>query len=87
VIILRAGSAVVRGPIRQLLHGEVLRTDVIVAHAPDELLRALEGDGFGVHARADVVVVEIEGQQAVGPVLTSLIAAGAEVVEVTPRRL
>ncbi|HZO13110.1 MAG TPA: ABC transporter ATP-binding protein, partial [Polyangiaceae bacterium] len=86
VIILRGGKVVERGPIRQLLRGEVLRTDVIVARASAELLSAFEADGFAVNPRADVVAIEVEGQRAVADVLRRVLEGGAEVVEVTPRR-
>jgi len=86
VTILREGKVVVSGALRKLLRGEVLRTDVTLAHAGDELLASFEASGHGVRRRADVVVVEIEGEKQVGDVLRVAIEAEAQVVEVVPRR-
>jgi ABC-2 type transport system ATP-binding protein len=86
VTILRDGQVVVSGVIRQLLRGEVLRTDIILAHAPDALIAALEAEGAATSRRADVVVVEVEGEARVREVLERALEAGAQVVEVAPRR-
>ncbi|MBI4951943.1 MAG: ABC transporter ATP-binding protein [Myxococcales bacterium] len=86
VVILRNGQVVVAGAIRQLLRGEVLRTDVTLGEPSAELRAALAADGFTVRERPGVVVVEVVGQDAVGPLLTRALAAGAQVVEVQPRR-
>jgi ABC-2 type transport system ATP-binding protein len=86
VTILRDGQVVVSGAIRQLLRGEVLRTDIILARAPDALIAALEALGGAASRRADVVVVEVEGEARVREVLERALGAGAQVVEVTPRR-
>ena len=71
---------------RKLLRGEVLRTEVTLAQAGDELLQGFEASGHAVKKRADVVVVEIEGEKQVGDVLRVAIEAGAQVIEVVPRR-
>jgi ABC-2 type transport system ATP-binding protein len=86
VAILREGKVVVSGAIRKLLRGEVLRTEVTLAHAGDALLEAWKGEGLSVSRRADLVVVEVEGEARVGEVLRAALAGGAQVVEVTPRR-
>jgi ABC-2 type transport system ATP-binding protein len=86
VAILREGKVIVSGSIRQLLRGDVLRTDVILAGAPEPLLTELEALGLKAGRRADVVVVEVEGEARVKEVLERALAAGAQVVEVTPRR-
>jgi ABC-2 type transport system ATP-binding protein len=86
VAILREGKVIVSGAIRQLLRGEVLRTDVILAAAPDGLLSELSALGFSASRRADVAVVEVEGEARVRDVIERALAAGAQVVEVTPRR-
>ncbi|HSO00241.1 MAG TPA: ABC transporter ATP-binding protein, partial [Candidatus Nanopelagicales bacterium] len=70
VTILREGKVVVSGSIRQLLRGEVLRTDIILAGASDELLEGLKEEaGVEASRRADVVVVEVEGDARVREVL------------------
>src|SRR5690606_29819110 len=56
VTILRQGEAVVSGPLRTLLRGEVLRTDVVASGVSPELREKLEADGFVVKDRADVVL-------------------------------
>ena len=86
VIILRSGEVVVQGALGQLLRGDVLRTDVSLAGASAELRAGLEGAGYVVRDRGDVLLVEVVGQSAVGDVLSQALAAGAAVVEVTPRR-
>jgi ABC-2 type transport system ATP-binding protein len=86
VAILREGKVVVSGALRKLLRGEVLRTDVTLGGASEALVRSFEEAGHGVRARADVVVVEIEGEQQVGDVLRVALDGGAQVLEVVPRR-
>ena len=86
VAILREGKVIVSGAIRQLLRGEVLHTDVILAGDPGPLIQELEGAGLKVSRRAEVVVVEVVGEARVKDVLERALAAGAQVVEVTPRR-
>ena len=86
VTILREGKVVVSGAIRQLLRGEVLRTDIILAGASDALLEAFTEAGAKASRRADVAVVEVEGDARVREVLERALKDGAQVVEVTPRR-
>jgi ABC-2 type transport system ATP-binding protein len=86
VAILREGKVVESGALRQLLRGDVLRTEVVLAHASDALCDALAGRGLAVVRRPDVVLVEIEGEAYVGEVLSEAIGAGAQVVEVSRRR-
>jgi ABC-2 type transport system ATP-binding protein len=86
VTILRAGEVVVEGPIRSLLRGDVLRTDVVIAGAGAGLRAALEQAGHAVRDRPDVIVVEVVGQGEVPSVVRAVLDAGADVVEVAPRR-
>ena len=86
VIILREGTVAVSGPIRQLLRADVIRTDIVVARAPPELVAELEAEGYQLQQRPDVVVVEVTGTEAVTAVLARLVASSAQVLEVTPRR-
>jgi ABC-2 type transport system ATP-binding protein len=86
VTILRDGKAVVSGALRKLLRGDVLRTDITLAAVSDSLRRTFEGCGYRVEPRADVVVVEIEGEKQVGDALRAALDAGAQVIEVAPRR-
>jgi ABC-2 type transport system ATP-binding protein len=87
VIILREGRVVEVGPIRQLLRGDVLRTDVTIADASEALRQSLAAsDGVTLRERAGVLVVEVVGTSAVGPLLKQILAAEAQVLEVLPRR-
>ncbi len=86
VTILREGKVVVSGALRKLLRGDVLRTDVTLAGMSEALQSSLEASGHRVHARADVMVVEVEGEKQVGDVLRAALEAGAQVIEVSPRR-
>jgi ABC-2 type transport system ATP-binding protein len=85
-VILRSGEVVVSGVIRELLRGESRRTDVTLAHAGEELERALAGSGLKTHRVAEHLVVEVEGEARVGEVLRRALDAGARVVEVVARR-
>jgi ABC-2 type transport system ATP-binding protein len=86
VTILREGQVVVAGAIRQLLRGEVLHTDVTLAGASASLRSALSEQGLKVHERPDVIVVELQGDAKVASLLRQALDAGAQVIEVTPRR-
>jgi ABC-2 type transport system ATP-binding protein len=86
VTILREGKVVVSGALRKLLRGDVLRTDITLAGVSDSLRSVFEEAGFRVQPRADVVVVEIEGEKQVGDALRAALDAGAQVIEVAPRR-
>jgi ABC-2 type transport system ATP-binding protein len=86
VTILRSGQVVVSGSIRQLLRGEVLHTDVTLAGASASLRSSIVEQGFTVHERPEVIVVELQGDAKVAGLLREALDAGAQVVEVTPRR-
>jgi len=86
VIILRKGEVAVAGPIRKLLRGDVVKTDITVAGASEALVAALEEAAESIDRRADVVVVEVEGEKAVAETLRRVIDDGAQVVEVSPRK-
>ena len=86
VSILREGKVVISGALRTLLRGDVLHTDITLAGVSDSLRQTLEEAGHRVQARADVVVVAIEGEKQVGNALRVALDAGAQVIEVAPRR-
>jgi ABC-2 type transport system ATP-binding protein len=86
VAILREGKVVVSGALRQLLRGEVLGTEVVLARAGDALCEKLGAQGFTLIRRPDVVLVEALGEARVGEVLQEALAAGAQVVEVSRKR-
>ncbi len=86
VAILREGQVVESGTLRQLLRSEVLGTEVALAGASDALCEDLSGKGFTLVRRANLVLVEIEGEARVGEVLQAALAAGAQVAEVSRKR-
>ncbi len=86
VAILREGKVVVSGALRSLLRGDVIRTEVMLAGVGADLESALVEKGFTVNRRPDLVLVDVEGEGRVGEVLRAALDAGAQVVEVTPKR-
>jgi ABC-2 type transport system ATP-binding protein len=91
VAILREGKVVVEGAIRQLLRGEVLRTEVVLARVSSSLRGALEaarrsGEELTLHERPGVLVIDVEGDQRVGELLRLALEHDAQVLEVAPKR-
>ena len=86
VAILREGEVVVSGALRDLLRGDVMRTEVTLAGASEALEARLREAGHAVHHRPGVLLVDLEGEEHVGGVLTLSLAHGARVLEVVPRR-
>jgi len=86
VAILREGKVVLSGALRDLLCGEVLGTEIALAGAGDPLREALAAGGFETSARAELLVVKVDGEARVGEVLKLALDADAQVVEVSRRR-
>ncbi len=86
VAILREGKVVELGALRTLLRGDVVRTDVTLAHVTPPLREALSDAGFTLEDRAEVTVVSFEGDAKVPEVLRLALEAGAQVVELQPRK-
>jgi len=86
VIILRAGEVVVAGPLHEVVRGEVLRTDIMLAGVSEKLRDRLAAEGCSVHERPGVIVVGVTGSTEVNKVLRRALESGASVVEVAPRR-
>jgi ABC-2 type transport system ATP-binding protein len=86
VAILREGKVVVSGALRSLLRGDVLRTEITLANVSAELESTIVEMGFTLRRRPDLVIFDIEGEGRVGEVLRAALDAGAQIVEVTPRR-
>ena len=86
VAILREGKVVVSGALRSLLRGDVIRTEVTLAGVNEALETLLVEKGFTVNRRPDLVLVDVEGEGRVGDALRAALDAGAQVVEVTPKR-
>jgi len=88
VSILRKGSVVVEGELRDLLRGEVLRTEVIVRGEPSEARELFEKlDGVKCSPLAHGLRVDIEGEERVAEVLRISLDKNLRVAEVTPRRV
>jgi len=86
VVILRKGEVVVSGVMRELLRGDVRRTDVMLANVSEELRSFLESENLVMHKVGSHLLVEIEGEAKVPSVLRKALDTGAHVIEVTPRR-
>lgn len=86
VAILREGRVVVSGALRSLLRGDVIRTEVTLANVSTDLEATLLAQGFPVHRRPDLVLIDVEGEGRVSEALRAALDAGAQIVEVTPKR-
>ncbi len=86
VVILRRGEVVVSGAMRELLRGDVRRTDITLAGVDDNLEAALRARGLTTKRTGDHMHIEIEGDAHVSDVLRSVLDGGARVVEVATRR-
>ena len=85
VTILRRGEVVVSGRLDELLNRDVRRTDVVLDHANEALEQALVDAGHSVRRLGERIVVEADGEAAVKSILERALAAGAALVEATPR--
>ena len=86
VAILREGKVGVMGALRTLLRGDVLRTDITLAHVSADLRESLAATGATLETRTDVTIVSLEGEAGVPQILRLALDAGAQVVELTPRK-
>jgi ABC-2 type transport system ATP-binding protein len=86
VAILREGKVVVSGALRSLLRGDVIRTEITLAGVSAALESTIVEMGFVVRRRPELVIFDVEGEGRVGEVLRAALDAGAQIVEVTPRR-
>ena len=85
VTILREGRVVVSGRLDELLHRAARRTHVVLKGATDELARRLAELGYATEGAGDALVISVEGEAGVRPLLEAALAGGASIVEVTPR--
>jgi ABC-2 type transport system ATP-binding protein len=85
VTILRRGEVVVSGRLEELLNRNVRRTDVVLVHANEALEQSLREAGHGLRRLGERLVVEVDGEAAINTVLERALAAGAALVEATPR--
>ncbi len=83
VAILRSGAVVVSGALSELLRTEAQSTEVVLGQVGGTLAGALEAAGLGLAWAGDRARVEVPGDQ-VEEVLRQALAAGAQVVSVSP---
>lgn len=86
VIILRTGEVVVSGSIRKLLHGDVSHIDITLGGVSEALHEELQAMSCTVTQRADVTLVEVEGDSTAKEVLAKAVKLDAQVVELVTRR-
>jgi ABC-2 type transport system ATP-binding protein len=85
VTILRQGEVVKSGRLDELLNRNVRRTDVVLSAASEELEQRFSTGGLTSRRAGERLVVAASGEDEVKLVLEGALAAGAAVVEVTPR--
>jgi ABC-2 type transport system ATP-binding protein len=86
VCILRKGQVVVSGAIRELLAQGKRRTEVTVAGASESLREELKPLAMGARVVGDVLVMELDGDEAVRSVVERALRSGARLESVTPKR-
>ena len=86
VCILRRGQVVVAGTIRDLLAQGKRRTEVTLAGTTESLREELTPLASDARAAGDVLVMELDGDQAVRAVVERALQAGARLESVTPKR-
>ena len=86
IAIVNHGTVSARGTLDELLRREVRRVRIQLADVPPALHEALKLREVALREHERSLYVTVEGDQAVGPLLSEVLAAGATVVEVEPER-
>ena len=86
VCILKSGSVVLAGAVRELVTGEVRSSEITLDRAPESLLRELAEMGHAARAMGEQTVLDVTGEAAVRAVLEKALASGAVVESVVPKR-
>ena len=86
VCILRRGVVVVAGSLRELLHEGKRRSEVTVTGAGEALAAELGAVVDSTRRVGDALVMEVSGEAAVKTVVEKVLAAGAHLQSVTPKR-
>jgi ABC-2 type transport system ATP-binding protein len=86
VCILRQGKVVVAGALRDLLVQTKRRSEVTVAGASEALREALTPVATAIREAGGTLVLEVEGDEAVRSVVEHVLADGARLESVTPKR-
>jgi ABC-2 type transport system ATP-binding protein len=86
VCILRRGEVVVAGTLSELLHEGKRRSEVTVTGATEALAADLAAAVDSTRRVGDSLVMEVAGDAAVRTVVEKILAAGARLQSVTPKR-
>jgi ABC-2 type transport system ATP-binding protein len=86
VCILRQGQVVVSGALRDLLVQNKRRTEVTVANAKESLRGLLAPLTNAIREAGGALVLEVEGDESVRAVVERVLAEGARLESVTPKR-
>jgi ABC-2 type transport system ATP-binding protein len=86
VCILRKGEVALAGVLRDLLGEGARRIEVALRGPGPDVTKALRELGHQAQTLGDVLVVEVEGEEAVQNVLRRAVEAGARVESVVPKR-
>ena len=86
VCILRKGEVVVSGALRSLLAQDKKRSEVTVVGAREALVGALGKMSQVTRAAGDTVVLEVEGDGALQEIVARVLAEGARLDSITPKR-
>jgi ABC-2 type transport system ATP-binding protein len=86
VSILRKGSVVVAGSLRQLLGEAKRHCEVTIADVSEKLRSAVEPMARSLREMGGALVMEVEGDAAVKAVLERVLADGGRIESVTPKR-
>lgn len=85
VAILQRGQTVLAGKLTELLTGQVQYTDVVLAGEGGAFREEWERRGLRCRTETGQLVLQVQGEVAVGEVLKDALARGLDVVEVAPR--
>ena len=87
VAIIQNGKVVDEGPLSTLLRPEVRRVEIELGNMPDAAIEELRRGTAEVVVRSNgVVVVSVIGEALTGPILTTALGAGAQVLSLTAHR-
>ena len=86
VCILRQGEVVVAGSLRELLVQNKRRSEVTIAGAGESLRDLLAPIATGMRDVGGVLVLDVEGDEAIRAVVERALSGGARLESVTPKR-
>ena len=86
VCILRKGEVVVSGTISELVDKGVRRSEITISAPPDDLAAELEQLAERIQRVGSTIVAEVQGDDALRKVLERVLASGARIEAVTPKR-